>query len=611
MMSRPVGRSRHAGTSGPVVGLVVVAALLLGACSDTLKVTPTVRLDHADLDPSTWLDTLTILDTITLSVQLLDEAGDTVMGPVVNYESLQPEILRVVPSDTGVRVAALSEGEASIIAYVDDPRFDVDTVRHTVVVKGLDVTWPAAINVTNADTARVHLSPRYAGGPLTWRSSNESVLLVRSADTSSVALDTVAAIETLGTGSANLVVVVAAVSLATREITLPVRVKHKWSSVDAGLNHTCALSVSGVAYCWGGNLYGQLGDGSFSSRLRPTQVATPLKFDEVAAGGWPGGISPPQAHSCGRLGQQVFCWGSFQSDQLGDGSGPCSDAFAPTNCLSPLPREATIRGRSLSVGGRHTCTFRDGDPPGTYCWGGKDGGTEWMASGGGGSITGHGGGEHTCFTAFSSVYSGTHCAGRNDAGQLGDGTTTDQLSGTTGGAVLAPGGGQLADNEGAASGWKHSCIVDRSQGPRALLCWGSNSDGQLGPAGPGPASNPCPAGACSRTPVAVPVSVDIANGTLTLGGGHSCFLGTDSVAYCWGRNVEGQLGDGTNESRPTPLPAAGGMHFTSISAGHMHTCGVDLEGSLYCWGANEAGQLGDGTTTNSAVPVRVIEPLGG
>jgi alpha-tubulin suppressor-like RCC1 family protein len=79
----------------------------------------------------------------------------------------------------------------------------------------------------------------------------------------------------------------------------------------------------------------------------------------------------------------------------------------------------------------------------------------------------------------------------------------------------------------------------------------------------------------------------------------------DNLAFCWGGNDHGQLGDGTNFDRSRPTPVAGGLQFRQIEAGTNHTCGVTTANRAYCWGNNQYGQLGDGTTINRRRPVAV------
>jgi alpha-tubulin suppressor-like RCC1 family protein len=79
---------------------------------------------------------------------------------------------------------------------------------------------------------------------------------------------------------------------------------------------------------------------------------------------------------------------------------------------------------------------------------------------------------------------------------------------------------------------------------------------------------------------------------------HTCGVTTDNRAYCWGRNSEGQLGNGTATIPATrPVAVAGTLRFRQISASSYTTCAVTTDYRAYCWGWNYVGQLGDGTTT--------------
>lgn len=98
--------------------------------------------------------------------------------------------------------------------------------------------------------------------------------------------------------------------------------------------------------------------------------------------------------------------------------------------------------------------------------------------------------------------------------------------------------------------------------------------------------------------------------TVSTGDHFACGLTSAGEAYCWGRNAEGQLGDGSSINRATPVRVRTGMRFHDISAGWWgHACAVSLEGDAYCWGANEHGQLGDGTIVNRSVPSAVLGGL--
>ncbi len=105
------------------------------------------------------------------------------------------------------------------------------------------------------------------------------------------------------------------------------------------------------------------------------------------------------------------------------------------------------------------------------------------------------------------------------------------------------------------------------------------------------------------------LTVRLSFAAVSAGSSHSCGVTTAGVAYCWGRNNSGQLGDGTMTNRPMPVAVAGGLSFAAVSAEHNHSCGVTTAGDAYCWGDNGNGRLGDGTTTQRLTPVAVAGGL--
>ena len=191
--------------------------------------------------------------------------------------------------------------------------------------------------------------------------------------------------------------------------------------------------------------------------------------------------------------------------------------------------------------------------------------------------------EHTC-ALFSD---GTaRCWGRNDSGQLGDGTTTNRLA-----PVLVPG---MTSATAISAGASHTCAL---LADHTVRCWGHNFSGQLGD------------GTTTDRPSPVAVSGINTATAIASGTQHSCALLADHTVRCWGANWSGQLGDDTTTDHLTPVPPAGITTATALAAGELHTCVRLADGSVRCWGGNLDGQLGDGTTTDRLGPV-VVSGIG-
>jgi alpha-tubulin suppressor-like RCC1 family protein len=284
-------------------------------------------------------------------------------------------------------------------------------------------------------------------------------------------------------------------------------------------------------------------------------------------------------------GGEVKCWGNNAAGQIGDGT--FDERHNPTNVIG-LPKNIS----SIVSGASHNCAITPGG--GLKCWGAND----WGRLGDGtttyrstpvdvvgltsGVISVAGGDEHTC--ALTST-GGVKCWGVNDFGQLGDGTNTWRSTPVN---VVGLNSGVAAITAGRG----FSCAILNSSG---LKCWG---EGQFGQIGDGSATSK------NNTPVDVS---GLSTGVVSVTGGawHACALTTNGGIKCWGRNDSGQVGDGTNIERHTPVNVSGLSGGASIvEGGWQHTCAV-TSGGAKCWGSNYFGQLGDGTGVGSNIPVNV------
>ncbi len=301
------------------------------------------------------------------------------------------------------------------------------------------------------------------------------------------------------------------------------------SAISAGGGHTCALLTTGGVKCWGFNGSGQLG--------YPTSIVSgPVDVSGLSSG--VSAISAGPRHTCALLTTGgVKCWGANGNGELGNGTDAGQSGPVDVSGLSSGVS-------AISVGGYHTCALLI--TGGVKCWGqnfyGQLGNGTTIKSTTPVDVTGLSSGvsaisagaidfygDHTCALLITG---GVKCWGKNGAGQLGNGTTTDSYTPVN---VSGLSSGVSAINAGGA----HTCALLTTGGAK---CWGSNGSGQLGNG--------------TTTDSYTPVNVSgLSSGVSAISAGeyHTCALLITGGAKCWG-DAGFQLFDGIPTDSRSSVP---------------------------------------------------------
>jgi hypothetical protein len=183
------------------------------------------------------------------------------------------------------------------------------------------------------------------------------------------------------------------------------------------------------------------------------------------------------------------------------------------------------------------------------------------------------------------------CWGNNADGQLGDNTVNSSSL-----PVTVTGGAWDTALDIAVSA-SHSCAILAN---KTVHCWGANGSGQLGD------------GTTNPSLVAIQVSgLGFNAASIATKGSSTCALSESNAVKCWGDNLFGQLGDGTNSQSSSPVSVLGlSGPATQIVAGDESFCSLISNGTVQCWGMGAGGQLGDGNINDSSSPVNVSSLTG-
>lgn len=563
----------------------VAACAALAACSEsTSPPTPKSVAFATDAASIVADDALSLAATVTMS--------DGSVGPqsLIAYSTAVPAVATV---DSRGLVTAIAAGTTTISAQVD-------TFHDEVLVT---VSWAPITGITfNRDTATLLLDDSLSTAVVVANSHSRpapnAVVSYSSSSTDVATVDANGRIRTFATGSAtitatvenlhsniNVTVVPHFTQLATGAqhncgitgthrlycwgsdiygnlgvgtslpncpeiggrcslVPIPVTGAERFVYVTAGDIHSCALTSSGAAYCWGANHYGQTGTGSVGGEVRvPTAVIGGHTFSSISA---------TRMGTCGiDTSGDAWCWGWDDSGQLGAGvTGADRCTFFSTNepCSgTPLKVAGPVRFAEVMGAERFSCG-RD-IAGAAYCWGAEVGGTD---------------------ATDCQLGHNANCT-RTPLRQVG-GTTFQRLG--VGGIYRC---GQKSDG--------------------VIWCWGYDYNGAFGNG--------------TAYTAATDTLVRVAGGKsytqVAIGYVHICGLNAGAVE-CWGYNHDGQAGGTIGVDRYTPGPISGGINFASITSGPIAStsCGISTAGRAYCWGYGTLGNLGNATIlTSSADPVLV------
>lgn len=333
-----------------------------------------------------------------------------------------------------------------------------------------------------------------------------------------------------------LLITVASLGLATTPVVVNadsndgVSNKVAFGSISSEGENTCAVTISNGLKCWGYNTSGSL-------TLDPGVTAfsrTPIDISGLTSN--VDSVSVGNGHVCAvTTSGAVKCWGNNDSGQTGnDLSIP---SYTPYNVVG-----LSSGVLSISAGSNFTCALTSAG--GVKCW------------------------------------------GRNSSGQLGNNSLADSIT-----PVDVQ--GLTTGVNSIAAGTAHACALLVSG---SLKCWGYNNGGQLGN---GTLVN-------SSVPVDV-VGISGSVSAVSAGLTHTCAVLSSGAAQCWGDNTYGQLGTGALGTVGTPPTSVAGLTsgVTGLSAAEAHTCVLMSSGGVKCWGGNTQGQLGDGSDSTRLSPVDV------
>jgi uncharacterized protein YjdB len=535
-------------------------------------------------------DDIALVDGKTLPIKFRIE-----QGIVVNV-AVTPSPSTIIVGKTGALTAVLTDAHSNIVANQvvswSSDNTAVATVDSHGIVTGASLgmatitassngmSGTAAVVVVRPPVAAVIVEPATSslqvgrnetlittlkdadGNTLTGRTVGWS-----SSDPTSATVDANGVVTAVQPNTVTITATAEGVSGIASVTITPAGFSVKVGSLSGGDFHTCGIASNGKGYCWGENVWGELGNGAVGgSQLQPNLVAGGLTWSSI------------QAASIGTCGLTTdgtaYCWGANNVNQLGDGLSFAQETQRGT----PGPVLTSLHFTQLANFNGAPCAL---DTSATaWCWGWNDNGRL-----GAGNVA-----------PLSPIVG----LGGNTWRLLAQGQS-DNCGVTTAGVALCFGviDGQVVGASPVYTmmtvGHFHACGLDATG---SAWCSGANDQGQFGN---GTTSN-------SMHPAAVPAAMGMTFVSIASGVDSVCGLTPGGDIYCWGNNESGELGNGTMASSTVPVKVTSSLTFTSLARGYFHFCATATNGGVYCWGNNQFGQLGDGTTQTRMVPTRVVQP---
>jgi alpha-tubulin suppressor-like RCC1 family protein len=383
-----------------------------------------------------------------------------------------------------------------------------------------------------------------------------------------------------------------------------------FSRVATGTSHSCGLTAEGVGYCWGLSTNGRLGNNSTAAANITSPVTvkdssgadSALRFKSISVG---------SLHSCAlTLDGVAYCWGAAANGRLGNNT-TTPDVAVPTTLKDSSNADSALRFISISADNTSTCAVAT-DGKG-YCWGagasGKLGSNATTDQTTPQTLKDSSSAENTL--RWLSIEAGRnsscgiatnnemYCWGSSSLGQLGNNSTTT--------GQLVPGKLKNSSNADSTLRFSHitaafdyNCAVELSgEG----YCWGDPALGELG-------NNTSTGNVLVPGQLKDSSNADSALRFKTISGyfTHTCGITTTGETYCWGQGSNGKLGNNatTNQLVPVQLKDSSNansiLRFVSVHTGSQSTCGLTVAGEMYCWGNNTNGQLGINSIVQSLVP---------